>query len=411
LLFAGTETGIHVSFDNGAHWQSLRLNLPVVPIHDLTIKDDDLIAATHGRAFWVLDDITPLRHISEDVENEPARLFPPRPTIRYQTVGGFSQVPPTGAYFRKTGVTTITSRRVKKPNGETVDYNLDAGQNPPDGVIIYYTLKEKPADEIKLTFLDAEGQEIRTLSSGEKQELLPSSEKAFAPFEKEKEERLIPKEAGLNRFVWDMRYSGPAKVDGFVGAEGVMFGPVLAPGKYQAQLTVDDQVYSETFEVLKDPRVSATQEDLEAQLALRLKIRDKLSETHNAINSLRDLRQQVESWEQHTRNHKDAQAIADAAKIVKEKLTAIEEELIQVKAKVRQDTLNHPAKLNAKLAALVGVVSSADAAPTRQIYELFDDLSARIDAQLQQLRQVIETDVAHFSTLIREAGLPALIPQ
>ncbi len=411
MLFVGTETAIHVSFDDGAHWQSLRLNLPVVPIHDIAVKDDDLIVATHGRAFWVLDDITPLRQITADVQSEYAHLFPSRPVIRYMTVGGFSQIPDSGGFYRQTGVSTITARRVKKANGETATINLNAGQNPPDGVIVYYYLKEKPAETIKLTFLDVQGQEIKTLTSEEKQEQLPASEKALGAQEKEKQERFVPKEAGLNRFVWDMRYPGAANVDGFVGGEGVLFGPIVAPGTYQVQLTVGEQTYTQRFEVRKDPRVTATQEDLDAQCALRLRIRDKLSEIHNAITMLRDLRTQVENWLRHMQDHAQHEAISQAAQALITGLTAIEEELIQVKAKTRQDTLNHPAKLNAKLAALVGVVSSADAAPTRQVYALFDDLSARIDTQLQALQTLIETDVASFNALMLASDVAVLQAQ
>jgi photosystem II stability/assembly factor-like uncharacterized protein len=409
LLFAGTETAIYVSFDDGAHWQLLRLNLPVVAIHDIVVKDDDLIVATHGRAFWVLDDITPLRRITADVQSEYAHLFPPRPVIRYMTVGGFSQIPDTGSFYRQTGVATITARRVKKANGETATINLNAGQNPPDGVIVYYYLKEKPAETIKLTFLDVLGKEIKTLTSEEKQEQLPVSEKVLGSQEKEKQERFVPKEAGLNRFVWDMRYPDATNVDGFVGGEGVLFGPVVAPGTYQVQLTVGQQTYTQQFEVCKDPRVTATQEDLDAQCALRLRIRDKLSQTHNAITMLRDLRTQVENWQRYMQDHPQHEAVSLASQTLIKGLTAIEEELIQVKAKTRQDTLNHPAKLNAKLAALVSVVSSADAAPTSQTYALFDDLSARIDAQLQALQTLIDTDVASFNALMRASDVAVLV--
>ncbi len=214
--------------------------------------------------------------------------------------------------------------------------------------------------------------------------------------------------AGTNRFVWDMRYLGASKVDGFAGGDVALIGPLAAPGFYQVRLIVGDQEQSASFEIHKDQRVAATQQDLEAQFALRLRIRDKLSETHDAIGKLRDLRQQVEAWERRVQGQEAQQTIMDAGKALVEQLTAIEEELIQVKAKVRQDTLNHPAKLNVKLAALGGVVASADAAPTQQMYALFDDLAARIDVQLKRLQEIIETDVQSFNTLIHETGVPAI---
>jgi len=407
LLYAGTETGIHVSFDDGEHWQSLQLNLPVVPIHDLVVKDTDLVVATHGRSFWILDDITPLRQISDKVQSSPAHLFPPRPGIRFKSIGGFSQVPASGLFYRKSGVATIAARRRQKPNGETVDEFLNAGRNPPDGVIVTYYLKEQPEGEVKLSFLDANEREIRSFSSEEKAEELSPAE--ISGTAKAKELR-IPKEAGTNRFVWDIRYPGPAKVDGFMGGDNVLVGPAVPPGTYQTRLTIGDQVYTESFEIQKDPRVSATQADLEAQCALLLRIRDRLTETHQSIKSIRDMRRQIEEWERRTQGQKEYERIAEAGKALKEKLSAIEEELIQVKAKVRQDTLNHPAKLNVKLAGLTGVVASADAAPTKQAYELFEDLSTRIQVQLQRLQELIDTDVKAFNTLIREAEMLAVTP-
>jgi len=220
----------------------------------------------------------------------------------------------------------------------------------------------------------------------------------------------VPKEAGANRFVWDMRYPEAVKIDGYVAADSALVGPAAPPGTYQVRLTVGDQAYIEPFEIQKDPRVTATQTDLDAQFALRLKIRDKLTETHDAINKLRNIRQQVESWVQLTEAREEHEVIVRAGKLLKEKLAAIEDELVQAKAKSRQDTLNFPAKLNAKLATLGAVIAGADAAPTRQAYALFDDLVARIDVQLQRLQEVINVDVAAFNSLMRESDVPALIP-
>ena len=170
------------------------------------------------------------------------------------------------------------------------------------------------------------------------------------------------------------------------------------------------QTWTEVFEIRKDPRVSATQEDLDAQFELHLSIRDKLSETHDAINTLRNIRQQLEDWERRTRERQDHEEISRAARSLKEKLSPIEDELTQSKAKTRQDTMNWPVKLNGKLAWLAAIVASAQAAPTKQSYELFEDLSRRIDVQLQMLRESIETDVAVFNDLMSESGVPAIIP-
>ncbi len=426
LLYAGTETGVHVSFDEGERWQSLRLNLPVVAIHDLVIKDDDLVAATHGRSFWILDDVTPLRQMSEDMQNSEAYLFKPRPATRFMTTFSFSRPASSGKFYRLTGATMATIRRKKKPDGEMVDEYLDAGKNPPDGVIVTYYLKQKPEDEVKLTFFDAGGKEIRTFSSEEKNGQPSSIQDAAAGAsdeipgaggviksekkDDEKKEPRVAKEVGANRFIWDLHYPDPTKVEGYVAAESALAGPIVPPGTYQVRLTVGDQTFSESFEVEKDPRVAATQADLEAQFELRLKIWEKLSETHDALNMLRNVRQQIEEWERRTEGQKDHEAVTRAGKSLKDKLLAVEDELVQWKAKNRQDTLHYPVKLNAKLATLSGAVASADAAPTRQEYELFDDLVARIDVQLKRLQEILDTDVAAFNKLIRESDVPAIIP-
>jgi len=415
LLYAGTETGVHVSFDDGEHWQSLRLNLPAVPIHDLVIKDTDLVAATHGRSFWILDDITPLRYISEQVQDAPVYLFKPRPAVRFITSWGYSRASAPGIFYRNTGDIMITARRELKPGGEMVDRNLNAGENPPDGVLVYYSLKQKPEGEVKLTFLDAQGEQIKAFTSEQAQSQSPKAEDAPPETPDEEEDRekkdpRVPKEAGMNRFLWNTRYPDPKKVDGYVASEAVMAGPVAAPGTYHVQLTVADQTLTEAFEIQKDPRVPATQEDLDSQFKLLLKVRDKLSETHDAINTLRNIRQQVEDWERRTRDRKDHEAVSSAARSLKEKLSPIEDELTQSRAKTRQDTMNFPAKLNGKLAWLAGVVASAQAAPTRQQYELYADLAGRIDVQIQRLQEIIDTDVAAFNGLMRESEMPAVIP-
>lgn len=412
LLFAGTETGIHVSFDDGAHWQSLRTNLPVVPIHDLVIKDSDLVVATHGRSFWILDDISLLRRISEELEEVQqfsTFLFKPRPTVYFNINYGYSHAAPSGNFFRDTDNTQVVARRFERPGKIWVERPLNAGQNPPGGVIVYYSLAEKPEAEVKLAFLDAEKKEIKSFTS--KTEHKPAADPTDEEFEEEEQkEPNVPAEAGLNRFVWNMRYPDPRKVDGYVASEGAMTGPVIAPGSYQVQLTVGDTTLAETFEVLKDPRIPATQADLEARVALLLKIRDKVSETHDAINTLRNVRRQIDDWLKWTKEQPSHEALERLGKSIKERLKPIEDELIQSKAKTRQDTMNYPAQLNGKIAGLSMALAGAQAAPTKQTYELFDDLSRRIDAQIKLLHEVIDSDVSAFNSLLREQNVPGVIP-
>lgn len=337
-----------------------------------------------------------------------------------------------GKVYAFTGPAMTALRTVESPSGEVLERYLDAGQNPRDGVSVCYVLGERPEGEVTLTFLDAAGNEIRTFSSEEKKEekatatgtetgeAEAASETPLAPVERaselkaekkeEKKEPRVPKEAGLNRFVWDMRYAEPHKVSGYVSGDDNLAGPQAAPGRYQVRLTVGERTATEWLEIATDPRVTATQEDLDAQFELLIRIRDRISDTHDGINTIRNVRRQVEEWERRTEGQPQHDRVVAAGKGLKEKLAAVEEELTQVKAKSRQDTLALPIKLNAKLAFLAGVVASADAAPTRQARDVFAELSARVEELLERLRGIVETDVAAFNALIQEAGVPAIVP-
>lgn len=408
LLYAGTETGLYISFDDGAHWQRFEGNLPVVPIHDLTVKENDLILATHGRSFWVLDDITPLREMSDQIAQAKTHLFLPRPTTRFWTNRGFGrpQDLPYNAYGGG-GATLLTYRMVKNERGAKVQKLLDAGQNPPDGVIVYFNLKEKPEGEVTLTFLDAAGNEVRTFSSKEPEQPQPtvSDSRGRAV----REEPRVPTQVGLNRLVWDLRYAGPTKLEGYPAPEGPIQGPLAAPGRYQVRLTVGDQTATQSLEIRKDPRVSATQEDLEAQFGLLMQIREKLSQTNAGLNKIKRIRDQVEDWEKRTADLPSSAEVKRAGEAVKERLTPIEETLIQTKVQVREDQLAHPNRLNTKLAGLLNTAGSADARPTSQIYELFGELARQADDALAQLNAVIASEVAAFNSLIREASVPAIV--
>jgi photosystem II stability/assembly factor-like uncharacterized protein len=408
LLYAGTETGLYVSFDDGAHWQSLRLNIPAVPIHDFVIKDDDLVLATHGRSFWILDDISPLRQVSDEVCQAGVHVFQPRPTTRFLTAFSYSMPPTPGKNFAFLGPFQVTYRQQEIATGEKVKKYLDAGQNPPDGAVIHYYLKEQPQGEVTLTFLTASGQVIRTFSSEEKKEQpRPGLDKDK---EKEKKEPRVPKAAGANRFLWDLRYAFPTGIEGDRESEEIMKGPLVPPGAYQVQLQLGNQIYTQSFAVLKDPRVTTSQEDLQQQFDLLQAIRAKISEVHEAINVVRSIRRQADEWEQRTRGLDIHESLVTLGKSLKDKLSAIEEGLIQPKVKDQMDTLAEPMRLSAKLAALAGTVASADAPPTRQAGLLFDDLSARVATLIRQLHEIIDTDVATFNTQVHAASLPAIIP-
>jgi photosystem II stability/assembly factor-like uncharacterized protein len=416
LLYAGTETGVYVSFDDGGRWTRLGGSLPVVPIHDMVVKDSDLVLGTHGRSFWVLDDLSPIRQLAAEAVKGKARLFAPRPTVRFRTDFGFPQPPKLGKNYRMTGATIVTYRQVEKPTGEKTQVNIDAGQNPPDGVLVSYWLREKPEGDVKLTFMDAKGKLIRQFVSAPPEPKEKKEEKPLTPEQKRSEELKkarepkVPKEAGLNRFAWNMRYPDAARVEDdptWESAEATLAGPVAAPGQYRVRLDVGGERHEAAFEIRKDPRVSATQADLDAQFTLRMRIRDKLTEVHEAINAIRALRTQIEGWEKRAEGANGAR-LRRGASSLKTKLAGVEEELIQVKAKSRQDTLNYPAKLNLKIGGLAMAVGGADFAPTKAMYDVFEDLSKRSETQLVKWRAIAKTDVPAFDKLVRGSGIPAV---
>jgi len=419
LLYAGTESGVHLSFDDGASWQPLQNNLPVAPVHDLQIKNSDLVVATHGRSFWVLDDLSPLRQAANEIARKQAHLFKPCVTVRARPLPGAGRPGGPGKNYSMGLGASLTFVEKKQPDGTIERTFLDAGENPPAGVVVSYFLKEKPAGEVKLTILDAQGNEIKTFSSkqedaevsdaaepaGEEGEEGADSSRAMA---EPVEEIRVSKEAGSNRFVWNMRYPDATKVPDDKTTETSLAGPVAPPGRYQVRLAVDGKTITEPFEIVKDPRIAATQEDFDAQFELLIQVRDKLAETHVAINQVRDAVAQVDGWLKRAGDEAKGEKVRDAARGLKRSLEAIEEELIQKRAVGQLDSIHFPSRLNSKLAALTSVVASADAVPPQQAYEVFKELSGRIDEQLRRLRRVNETEVPALNQAVREAELPAV---
>ena len=364
LLYAGTETGLWASFDDGANWQSLQLNLPVVPITDLTIqkREGDLIAATQGRAFWVLDDLNVVYQMADAKAAKDALLLKVEPSIRGGGFGGFG-FPPTAT----------------------------VGANPAGGASIYYYLKDKPKGGVTLEILDAAGKTIKKFASEDK---TPGPKPST--------------EAGLSRFIWNQRYPDAASFPGLIMWAGSVTGPRAAPGNYQVKLTVNGQTYAENFVIQKDPRVATTPEDFAKQFDLLMKVRDKLDETHKAILAIRDTRAQIEGVMGRV---KDNKAITDAGAALNKKMMEIEETLYQTKNRSSQDPLNYPIRLNNKLAALSGVAGSSDDPPTDQSIAVYNELAGKIDAQLNALKQLMANDLAAFNKLVRDSNVPAVMPK
>lgn len=421
LLYCGTERGILISFDDGANWQRLETNLPITPIWDLVVKGTDLVAATHGRAFWILDDLTPLYQVQADIVEQAAHLLKPRDTIRFRLYGRAQGRSKTHTNYKMTGPVTVAFRRVETPSGTAQEHFLDAGRNPPDGVVIHYWLRER-SDSLKLTILDAGGNEVRsfvpkrdkanavTSSEEEVQQVTGAEEAAETETEPEAEEEAgpyAPNAAGMNRFVWDYRYARPVRIES--GSRGSreealenVGGPRAIPGDYQVQLTVGDSTYSQSFALLADPRLPISADDLRAQFDLKMRIRDRSSETNTAINQIRKLRAQVEAWEKRAA---DRRSVLDACAELKRELASIEAELINVDFEKPRPG---PNRIKEKLDSLSSMIDESDDRPTAGAYEVYDMLAAQLQTQLGRLRVLLDGPVARFNELIRAEEVPAI---
>ena len=373
FLYAGTETGMYYSMNDGESWESLRLNLPIVPITDLAVhkREKDLVVATQGRSFYILDNL-PLLYQMPEAQRADAFLF--KPEDAYRTTGGGFQLPK----------------------------NAPLGANPPNGAVINYYLKTKPK-EITLEFLDATGKVLRKFTGKSQTE---NAQAQQAP--QRGEEPNLPIDNGLNQFVWNYRLPNATNLPGLILWGGSLAGPRVAPGNYSVRFSVDGKLIStESFTVKADTRLATTQEDFQKQFDLMSKINQKLTQTHEAILEIRDVRKQLEDLSARMKapEQKD---LRDKAADISKKLTAIEEELIQTKIKSSQDALNFPIKLNNKLAALSSAVDSADFAPTKQSFDVYNDLTGRIDVQLANLAQIKATDIAAFNRMFAEKNLPVI---
>ena len=398
LLYVGTETQVYLSLDDGASWQSLQHNLPVTPIHDLVVKDGDLVAATHGRSFWVLDNLAPLHQLTDRALQAQAHLFAPSPAYRTPPLmlgTTAERMGPGRNYFLAPGV-QATYGQFEGPDGKTVRRLLDAGQNPPDGMVVIFHLKAKPSGPVTLDFLDAQGRLVRSYSS-------------------ETDGSPLTANVGMNRFIWDMRYPGATRAPGDDKARLIsgpdLQGPTVVPGAYQVRLTVDSLSYTQHAEVRADPRIPATPEELQAQCDLLIAIRDKLSETHEAVNRLRGVRRQIGEWLSRAGGQSQEKALFDTGRRIVDALTSEEVELISTWETSERGQMGTPLpRLVDALTSLTAVVDGADAAPTTQCYEVFDHLSAVIDGHVAAVRRVIDNDVPLFVNLIQEYDIPAVLP-
>ena len=364
LLYAGTESGMYISFDDGESWKSFQQNLPVVPITDLAVKENDLVVATQGRSFWVLDDLTPLHQLSGDVANSNFWFYSPRPT--YLT------------------------------RGSQVENSRTRGQNAPSGVVLQYYLNTLPdSSGIALKILENDGSLIKSFAAVKSKKETPKGE-------------LLPLKKGMNRFAWNMRYPDAEKFDKLILWWSETRGPQAVPGEYQARLIIGSDSMTVPFTILKDPRATATQADFQAKFDFLMEIRDKLSETHRTIQQIREIRAQVNT----VTGRLDEESGADikaAAEVMLEKLSDIEKTLYQTKNQSRQDPLNFPVRLNNKLATLAALSGVGNFRPTDQAVAVKNELVAQIDPQLAQFQEVIATQLPAFNQLVRDSEIPAVI--
>ena len=408
MIYTGTETKVYVSFDDGNSWSNLggedligKNSLPIVPIYDIVIKNDDLIVATHGRSFWILDDLSQLRQVPEIDPSHGPQILKPRASVRplAPLMGTKKSTASQGKNYNMAlgGAAYIETNN---DQGDVDRQFLDAGENPLEGVVINYFLPEDMNEEISLTFVDDTGSSIITYTN---------------VFDREgdvEDEALISmtSKAGMNRFVWDMRYPPANKVPGDKTTEArVISGPLASPGQYSVNLKTPEVEVSKTFEIIKDPRVPATQKDLDDQFEFLITIRDRLSETHDAINRLRSVRDQVREWTQRAMDQSYESVVKASADKIEEKLNSVEQELVQTAYEGQRDRLNLPTRLNNKLSEIGSVVSSGDFAPTKQSYEVFRVISDEIEPHLIALQATIDCDVSDFENLVHELGVPAII--
>ena len=431
LLFVGSETGIFISTNDGKNWQKLHGNFPVVQVYDMKIKQDDLVVGTHGRSFWILDDITPLRQFSSIPSKKgkdnvgTSKLFPPKDTYRFTLNWSVNFFLGEGKNYSAAFGFPGTFYEAKTPEGEKYTRNLDIGENPPQGVIVNYYLESEKQNPFELLILDEAGNEIERFESKKPDNL----EKVKSPKEsddKDDEEKKpdLPNKQGFNRFVWNMRYPGPEiKIDKSLerkgykplgrGEGGPGGGPVAPPGNYQVCLKLDGKEFKHIFKILKDPRLDTTSDDFVAQFELWNKITNRVSELNGAINSIRRIMCQIE--ELLSRNtltksssQKSVKEVRKNAEKLLGKLKILENEFTQTKNETPSDRLRHPAMLKERMEALVSNVSVADSVPPQQVYDVFEHLSKQIDQKLKQINLVCEKDLSSLNQLIENNRIPKL---
>ena len=355
LLYAGTETGMYISFDDGKNWQSFQLNLPTVPITDLALKDNNLIVATQGRSLWIIDDLTVLHQLYTSNTSEN-RLFKPKDTYRM--------------------------------DGRSRSGSKTSGTNHPNGVMTYFNLKDyKEDDEVALMYFDTKGDTIKKFSTKNK-----------------KKDKLEVKK-GMNQFVWDMAYEGAERLDGMILWWASLDGPQAIPGSYKVSLKVNDQVLTQTFTIVADKRAESTSADMQKQFDFIKDINKTIDKAHKSIKKIINVKDQLSAFETQYKGNEEVKDLLDKSKVLKEEFTKIEEALYQTKNRSNQDPLNFPIRLTNKLGHLNALVGMGDFAPTEQDIAVKDELTIKINEQLDAFDKLVSDEISTFNAAFNSKNL------
>ncbi len=383
LLFAGTERSVYVSWDDGDHWQSLKMNLPPTSIRDLVVHHDDVVVGTHGRSFWILDNITPLRQFSTEVMDSTAHLFAPQLTYRVRRDNN-----------------TDTPLPPEEP----------AGQNPPDGAMIDYWLKNAASGPVTLEIVDASSRKVvRRFSSADEPEVV-DAKKFNVPMYWVRPARTLSAGAGMHRFIWDLTYPAPDVLTRDYPISAIYhdtplypLGATVLPGQYTLILTVNAKQYTQPLNIRMDPRVKTSPEELRLHFELDQKIADALHKDYEALQQVRSLRSQLKS-------------LAGAPDAIKKTAAALEAKAAAIEGATGgygARYLSTPegrslARLNSGLNALVSALDTADDAPTTQQSAMFVELGKALEEQLSAWSQLKSKDIPELNEHLKKAGLPPI---
>ncbi|MSO65620.1 MAG: glycosyl hydrolase [Alphaproteobacteria bacterium] len=392
LLYIGTETGIHFSIDDGATWRRMNGGLPVVPVYDLKVQGEDLVAATHGRSFWILDDVTPLRRMSAAVTT--ATLFPPRSTIRQKLSWSAGRYDKAGISYSPAFGIDGSSELRRERDGTTSRRGLDVGDNPPNGAIVYYWLPDGVAGPVSLTIFDAAGATVIRLASDDT---------------KLAEAKRPPAKPGLNRYVWDLKWPGPTKLDPALAPEkpkalapeSPQSGPAAKPGIYQVVLKAADATLKESFEIRLDPRLKPAPGAVDAQFALLRSLADDLDRVNGAVNRIRLTKRRLAD----IGGRPGGETLKPRIDALSDRLSTIEQALVDVHRESPRDGLRNPAGLDDGFADLIALAAIADAAPTAQAKAVAVEFKSKLDSLLADLDGLTVQEPAAIDAAAREAGI------